>query len=142
MRKNLFIILGILLIVVAIIASIYYNYQKKLILADRINKQYNEYTENQVIGSQLMTLINKVTDQNEKNKVAKDEKGRYIQNSENSIKIEIKFLESKDTYEMEAISNLGSEAFIKNYNSMFFKCTKKEYHENTKQIKYMLFEQI
>ncbi len=142
MKKNLFIILGILLILVAISASIYYNYQKKLILASKINEQYYQYTKNEIIGSQLMTLINKVSDQNEKNKVQKDEKGRYIQNEEDSIKIDIKFLEAEETYNMEAISHLGSEAFIKNYNSMIFKCTKVEYHEKTKQIKYMLFEQI
>ena len=47
-----------------------------------------------------------------------------------------------DKNEMEAISSLGPEKFIKNYNSMKFKCTKKEYHEKTKYIKYMLFEQI
>jgi len=43
---------------------------------------------------------------------------------------------------MEAISVMGAEAFVKNYNSMIFICTQKTYHENTKKIKYMLFEQI
>ena len=89
-----------------------------------------------------MTLINKATNQNEKNQVQKDEKKHYLENEKNSIKIEVKFLESDKIYPMEAISYLGSEAFIKNYNSMQFICTKKEYHKNTNYIKYMLFEQI
>ena len=142
MKKNLFYILGFLLITVAILASIYYNYQKKLLIASKINSQYEEFTKNTIVGSQLMTLINKVTDQNEKNKLQKDEKGRYIENTENSIIIEVKFLESEETYRMEAISYLGSESFIKNYNSMSFKCTKVERHNKTNQIKYILFEQI
>ena len=99
-------------------------------------------TQDAILGSTLMTLINKASDQNEKNGVEKDKQNRYISNEENSIKIEVKFLESDKIYAMESISSLGSEAFIKNYNNMNFICTKKEYHEKTKYIKYMLFEQI
>ena len=102
----------------------------------------SEYTKEAILGSDLMTLINKATNQNEKNQVQKDEKKHYLENEKNSIKIEVKFLESDKIYTMEAISYLGSEAFIKNYNSMQFICTKKEYHKNTNYIKYMLFEQI
>ena len=140
--KNLLIILGIFLIFVAMLSFFYYNYQRTLILANKANSEYEIFTKDEITGSALMTLINKVSDKNEKEQIVKDEKNRYIENDENSIKIEIKFLESDNIFEMEAISNLGSEAFIKNYNSMKFKCTKLEYHEKTKKIKYMLFEQI
>lgn len=142
MKKNLFVILGIFMIIIAILSYIYYNYSKIIILADKTNREYENYTQNTIVGSSLMTLINKAMNQNEKNELQKDEKNNYIENDKNSILIVIKFLESDKTYRMEAISNLGSEAFIKNYRSMNFKCTKKEYHEKTKQIKYMLFEQI
>lgn len=142
MKKNLFVILGIFLIIIAILSYIYYHYQRVAILANQENKEYESYTQDSIVGSSLMTLINKAIDQNEKNQVPKDSKNYYIENNENSIIIEIIFLESDKTYRMEAISNLGSEAFVKNYHSMNFKCTKKEYHEKTKQIKYMLFEQI
>lgn len=142
MKKNLFVILGIFLIIIAILSYIYYNYQKTIILANQTNKEYESYTQDSIIGYSLMTLINKAINQNEKNQLEKDSKNYYIENDQNSIIIEIKFIESEKTYRMEAISSLGSEAFIKNYRSMTFKCTKKEYHEKTKQIKYMLFEQI
>ena len=89
-----------------------------------------------------MTVINKASDQNESNGIEKDEKNTYIENDTNSIKIEVKFLESDKIFSMEAISSLGAEQFIKNYNMMTFKCTKKEYHQKTNSIKYMLFEQI
>lgn len=142
MKKNLFVILGIFIIIIAILSYTYYNYKKVIILASKINKEYESYTENTIVGSKLMTLINKAIDQNEKNEIEKDSQNRYIENDKNSIKIEIKFLESDNTFSMEAISNLGADQFIKNYNSMTFKCTKKEYHEKTKYIKYLLFEQI
>lgn len=141
MKKNLLILIGIFLLIVAILSNIYYNRQKITILANQTNKEYESYTENEIMGSSLMTLMNKAINQNEKQGVLKDKQNRYIENEENSIRIEIKFLESDKTYDMEAIVNLGPEQFIKNYNSMIFKCTKKEYHEKTKMIKYMLFEQ-
>lgn len=142
MKKNLFVILGIFIIIIAIFSCIYYNYQKTVILANQTNKEYENYTQDSIVGSYLMTLINKAINQNEKNQLQKDSKNYYIENSQNSIIIEIKFIESDKIYRMEAISALGSESFIKNYRSMKFQCTKKEYHEKTKQIKYMLFEQI
>lgn len=141
MKKNLFVIMGIFLIIIVILSYMYYNYKKINILAEQKNKEYEIYTENEILGSTLITLINKASDQNEKNEVKKDEQNRYINNDENSIKIEVKFSESDKIYKMEAITNLGSEAFIKNYNNMKFICTKKEYHKKTKNIKYMLFEQ-
>ena len=142
MKKHLFVLIGIFLIIIAILSFSYYNYRQVFITAQKKNKEYETYTQDAIIGSSLMTLINKVTNENEKNGIEKDSKNRYIENEENSIKIEIKFLESDDTYSMEAISKLGSEEFIKNYNNMNFKCTKKEYHKKTNYIKYMLFKQI
>ena len=142
MKRNLFVIIGTFLIIITILTYIYFNYRKINILAKQQNSEYEQYTQDTILGSTLMTLINKVSDQNEKNRVEKDKQNRYIENEENSIKIEVKFLESDKIYAMEAISNLGSEEFIKNYNNMNFKCIKKEYHEKTKLIKYMLFEQV
>lgn len=142
MKKNLLILLGILLTIVVILSYIYYNYKKITILANQINKEYENVAKEPIVGSTLMSIINKAINQNEKNGLQKDEQNRYIENKDNSIKIEVKFLESDKIFEMEAIASLGSEKFIKNYNSMRFKCTKKEYHQKTNNIKYMLFEQI
>ncbi len=142
MKKNLFIILGIFLIIVAILAGIYFNTLKFTIIAQKNNKEYEQYTKNSILGSDLMTLINKASNQNDKNGIEKDEKKYYIENDTNSIKIEVKFLESDKTFNMETISVLGADKFIKNYSKMTFKCTKIEYHKKTNNIKYMLFEQI
>lgn len=142
MKKNLLILLGIFFLVIAILSYIYYNIKKINILSSQVNKEYESYAEGNILGTSLMTLIHKVINQNERNEIPKDNRNYYSENEENSVKIEIKFLESDKIYPMEAIVNLGSEQFIKNYNSMQFKCTKKEYHEKTNYIKYMLFEQI
>lgn len=142
MKKNLLILLGIFFLVIAILSYIYYNMKKINILSSQVNKEYESYAEGNILGTSLMTLMHKAINQNERNEIPKDNRNYYSENEENSIKIEIKFLESDKIYPMEAIVNLGSEQFIKNYNSMQFKCTKKEYHRATNYIKYMLFEQI
>lgn len=142
MKKNLLILLGIFFLVIAILSYIYYNIKKINILSSQVNKEYESYAEGNILGTSLMTLIHKAINQNERNEIPKDNRNYYSENEENSVKIEIKFLESDKIYPMEAIVNLGSEQFIKNYNSMQFKCTKKEYHAKTNYIKYMLFEQI
>lgn len=141
MKKNLLVIVGIFLIIIAILVYFYYTTLKITILSQNSNKEYEPYTESNILGSTLMTVIHKASNQNEKNGIPKDTKNTYIENDENSIKIEVKFLESDKVFSMEAITSLGAEEFIKNYNTMTFKCIKKEYHKKTNRIKYMLFEQ-
>ena len=142
MKKSFFILISITLICILIIAFLIYNHQNAINKTKKLNLEYESYTNNNILGSSLMTLINKAINSNEKNEVQKDEKGLYISNDINSIIIEVKFTEAEKIFRMEAISSLGSEAFIKNYNTMSFKCIKKQYHENTKAISYLYFEQV
>lgn len=139
------ILITIILIVVAITAIVMYQYNSykiKLSETKRLNKEYENFTNSEILGTSLMTLINKVIDNNEKNNILKNDKGMYIENETTSLKIEVKFAEMDDIFSMEAISKTGAERFIKNYSSTLFKCTKKTYHEKTNNIKYLLFEQI
>jgi len=142
MKKNLFILMSIFIIIILILGLMIYNYKSTLLRAEKANLEYEKYTTNNILGSSLMTLINKVIDNNEKNYIDKDENNLYIENDTNSVIIEIKFIESDKVFRMESIAKLGSEAFIKNYNTMSFKCIRKEYHEKTKNISYLYFEQI
>lgn len=142
MKKTFFILLGIIIIVVVIISFMYYNYRTMVLKANEVNREFETYTTNRILGSSLLTLMNKAIDQNEKNAVSKDEKGQYIDNKENSIKIEIKFLESDKVFTMENIQKAGIEEFVKNYGNMVFQCTNKNYHDRTKHISYLRFDQI
>lgn len=142
MKKSLFILITIFAIIILILTLSIYNNQKAIKRAEMANLEYERYTTNNILGSSLMTLINKVIDNNEKNDVEKDKNNLYISNEENSIIIEVKFIEADQIFRMEAIAKQGSEAFIKNYNTMSFKCIKKQYHEKTKNISYLYFEQV
>ena len=75
----------------------------------------------------------------------KDEKGRYIENEINSIKIEVRMLIKEKTYKtypMEEIYNNDITKFIENFNFVKFKCTSIEYHKNTGFVKKLIFEEI
>lgn len=142
MKKTIWILLIIVLCVLAYIAYAYNSYKISVYRTNKTNAEFENFTNSDILGTSLITVINKAIDYNNKNNITTNADGTYIQNDKNSIAIEVKFLESENTFSMESISKLGSEEFIKNYGAMSFKCTKKEYHEKTKNIKYLLFEQI
>ena len=92
-------------------------------------------------GTDVASLINKIQDENTKNKIEKNSKGFYIANDTNSIKLNIKFLEKDDIIEFESITKNGTDAFIRYFGAMEFKCTSIEYHNKTGKIAYMHFVQ-
>jgi len=142
MKKTIITLFTIILIVVTIICVNYYSYmiEYKTILKE--NEEYEQYKNKEIYGIELGTIINKVFDKNTKNKIEKDEKNLFIANEENSIQIEIYMIDSEQTYKMETFYNTGMEKFIQYYGDIKFKCSKIEYHENTKRVKYLLFEQM
>ncbi len=134
-----------LVIVVAIVCAISYMYLN--FIANRNtaiteNMPYETYLNREIFGSDLASVINRAINDNNKNNVKKDEKGIYIANNTNSMKIQVKITDNETTYDMETFYNSGMDNFIKYYNQIKFKCTNVEYHEATNKIKYMLFEQI
>ena len=59
-------------------------------------------------GTEVISLINKATNENIINEVEKDEKGFFIENETNSIKLYIKLLYDNNltTYPMETITKV------------------------------------
>lgn len=108
----------------------------------RYNSQYEQYAGKTLYGVELTSIINKAINENEKNKIPKDEKQYYIENNENSIKIYIKILSTEKTYTMEEIYNKDITKFVQNFNLIPFKCSKIEYHKNTGKISKITFEEI
>ena len=134
MKKRNIILFIILLIVILIF--VYYqviNTQNKKKEILKFNEEFEQYTNKEIYGTNIATIINKAIDYNEKNKVAKDEKGYYINNEENSIIIELEKINKENitTYKMEQINNLGIEKFLSSeFNLIYFKSTNIQYHKN------------
>lgn len=128
MKKGILILFTIIVIIVTIICVKYYSYKKEYNSVLKENSEIEQYTEKEIYGIELGTLINKVMDKNTKNE-------------EESIQIEIYMQDNEKTYKMEAFYNAGMEQFIQYYGNIKFKCSKIEYDKNTGKIKYLLFEQ-
>ena len=105
------------------------------------NSEYEYYLDKTVYGTDVTSIIGKAVDENEKNNIQKNEKGHYIENDENSIKIEIKMLSNGKTYPMEEFYNNDITRFVQNFNLIKFKCTNIEYHKNTGKVKKLICEE-
>lgn len=142
MKKKLLVILGIFIIILLFVVYLLYNYKKDVIQAQNFNRQYEVYYEKIILGTDLVTVLNKAMDHNKKNNIAKDNENKYYEETEKSLLIEIKFSESEKTFKMEDILLRDMENFINFYATASFKCTKIEYHESNKQVKSLYFEQV
>ncbi len=143
--KKILTCLIIVLIVVTIIVSMWISGNNtKLSKIKENNQKYEIYLDKEVFGTDVTTVINKAIDDNEKRQILKDEKGFYIENDTDSIKVELIMLngDNKETYQMETLNKVGLNGFIRNFNLINFKCSKIEYHNKTKMISKIVFEQI
>ena len=141
MKKFIIIFISIAIATLALIYG-YFTYNDNIKTIKQENAIYEEYYQKEIYGVDLATVINKAINSNETNYIEKDNKGAYIENNTNSIKIDIHILDNDTTYNMETFYNNGIDKFVENYNIIQFKCTSIEYHDQTGKIKYMLFEQI
>lgn len=140
--KKFIIFLVIILIIIATVSYVYLNYKVNYNIAQKENFQFESYYNQEIFGPDVATVINKAIDKNESNNIKKDNKGKYIENSSNSIKIDIRFIDDDKIHNMEEIFNNGIGTFMQYYSQIKFKCTKIDYHKSSKKVKYMLFEQI
>ena len=142
MKKIIICILSIFLLIICIVVYGVYQKNENTAQIGVDNKTYESYENKEVLGTDIISIINKATDSNKKNDIKIGEDGNYIDNGKNSIRIEIKFLELDKVITMERINNVGIEKFWSNYGALSFKCTKIEYHEKTHRVKYMYFEEV
>ena len=142
--KKFLIVLLILFIILAIGIYSVYRYRSSILETQKLNREYEQYYNIYILGTELISIINRTSDINHKNDIAKDDNGYYVDNGDNSLHIYIKFVykNNSKTIQMEDIEKSGSETFIKVYSTASFKCTKIEYHEKTHNVKSLTFEEV
>ena len=142
MKKN-FILISLVLLVIIILCVVGISINaKKLSVQKQANKEFEQYLQKDIYGTDVVTLINKAIDNNKKCNVAQDEKGNYIENNEDSIVIELVMITNEEkqktkTYRMETIDKVGINEFISNFNTEKFQITKIDYHESSGKVKYI-----
>lgn len=140
--KKLIIFFAVIIVIISAISLIYFNYKAEYNMAKRSNMEFEQYLNKEIDGMEVATAINKAVDNNEKYEISKNNKGIYLGDNENSIRIEIKMTDDNSVYQMETIYNSGIQNFINYYGNIKFKCTNIEYHNSSNKVKYILFEQI
>jgi len=142
LKKQIAVVIILLLII--LFSSIAYitKVQKENIEIKKYNSWYESYFNKEIYGTEVVTIINKAIEENKKNHIKKDEKNLYIENDEDSIKIELKMITVEKTYQMETIYNNDINNFIKHFNLIIFKCSEIQYHKTTGKISKLIFEQI
>ncbi len=143
MKKFMIILLVLFIILTMVVYSIY-RYKSSILQAQKLNKEYEQYYNIEILGTQLISILNRTIDINHKNGIEKDSNGYYVDNRDNSLHIYIKFAYKNNTkiLQMEDIEKSGSEAFIKVYSTANFKCTDIKHHEKTHNVKSLTFEEI
>ncbi len=144
MKNRFFTILGVLLFITLLSAYGIYSYRNRMIQAQKTNKQYEEYRNIEILGTELISMVNKTIDTNIKNGIERDANHYFVDNGNNTITIYVKFIYKDDikTLRMEDIEKSGTEAFVKTYSTASFKCTQIQYHTKTKNVKSLVFEEI
>ena len=132
-------------IVIAILGFIWYIYEEnKISINEKIsyNNYYESLSNKEILGSEFASILNKAINDNENNEVKKDEKGLYIDNGVNSIKIDVKFKDYDKVIQFEKLSKKDVSEFIDLYGLAKFKLTKIDYHKKGKKVKYLYFEEV
>ena len=142
MRHSLLLILAAIFIIICIVCLNIINIQNEKKQLAKENEIYEQYLNKEIIGTEVATIINKAIDQNERNEIPKDGKGHYIENEENSIKIDFKMITVNKTYPMEAFYNNEIEGFVANFKTVKFKCTDIQYHKNSGKVSKLIFEEL
>ena len=87
MKNKILLILIIFMAILAIVTYILYNYRINLQELQKINNEFKTYANTQMLGTELISIMNRVQDINTKNKIEKESDGLYIDNGKNSIKL-------------------------------------------------------
>ena len=140
MKKYIFTICLIFVIIIIVLFMKLQDVKKSEIEIKKYNNTYEQYNTENLNGLDITTIINKAIDNNEKYEIKKDKDGIYISDEAYSIKIYIKMMINEKTYSMEKLNAVGMESFVQHFGIINFKCIDIGYHEKTGRVSQMTFE--
>lgn len=146
MKKGIIILIIFAIIIIAPLMLLISQYRTERNEVKKFNLEYEQYKDKTIYGTNIGSLINYATNNNEKYNIVKDENGIYIDDNKYCMRIEVEMLSSENEYKkvthaMETISSLGTERFVKNFNVLEFKCTNITYNSYGR-INKLVFELI
>lgn len=125
MKKTIIFILIVFIVAMIVIYMNVLERQTQLKEARTFNAEYEVYQNKDILyGTDVVTIINKAMNHNEKSGVTKDEKGYYIDDGKNTIKVDLYMAMNDTSYQMETIAKVGVTQFISNFNLVEFRCAR------------------
>ena len=134
MKNTLFMILIIILIVLAVVSGFVINNQKEMKITANANREIEQYTEREIKGSELMTLINKVSDYNENKEVQKGDIDNITEENLFLIKSKKEELGKKYYYTIEYSEIIFN--FINYLNELLYEQINTSIKENLNNISF------
>ena len=141
MKKILIVMGTTFLIIIIILAIILLNLKNVNQGLRKENSEYEYYTNGEIFGTDITTLINKAMNNNIKHEIPRDENENFVQDEKYCIKIYVEMLGTGETYEMEKIAELGTNQFVELFGTSTFKAKEVKYHKNTGRIAKIIFTQ-
>lgn len=139
MKRIILLISTIILVAILLFSYKIIQYENNQTDVIKFNKPFLDFNRNNLYGTDITTVMNKAIDNNEKNKIKKDESGLYIPDEIFSTKIYIILEKEGSTYPMENFYKVGIQKFTQYFGELNFECTKVNYHENGR-ISEMIFQ--
>ncbi|MCI8519026.1 MAG: hypothetical protein HFJ51_02735 [Clostridia bacterium] len=134
----------LILIILVIVVNISSNNMKANEIS-KFNLGFESYENKTLHGADILTIINKAIDNNKEHKLAKDEKGNYIDDNKFCIRIELILLAIDEdnnikevTYPMETLEKAGLDGFISSFSLTDFKYEKIEYNSENRVSKILV----
>ena len=146
MKKNILLLLVIMVIIVSIFFAKYIEFNQKKGIVREFNLYYHKFNKDDLIGLDIVSVINKAMNENEINEVYKDDAGYYNPDDNRSIIIYVDLTKEDDknddfkVFRMERIVQVGMDSFVRLFGNVKFKCTKVNMHKDTGRIASMIFE--
>lgn len=140
MKKTILALVLILIVIIIIITVKISDNAKKINDVSKFNQQFEAiYKDKIVYGADVLTIINKATDNNNSYKIKKDSNGYYIDDDKYCLKVELVLLITSEEgevnevqYPMETLEKAGLDGFISSFSLTKFECTSSIYNSERK----------
>ena len=142
MKKTIIVLICIFIAIIISLYTYYQSTQSALQGVKKFNYQFEQYFDKEIYGADVVTIMSKAIDNNNKYDIARNEENKFIEDNKYCLKVMIKFKDVDQTFDMESIEKAGIEGFMQNFSKSTFKVIEHDYNEDSKRIGKIVIEEI
>ena len=142
MKKTIIVLICIFIAIIISLYTYYQSTQSALQGVKKFNYQFEQYFDKEIYGADVVTIMSKAIDNNNKYDIARNEENKFIEDNKYCLKVMIKFKDVDQTFDMESIEKAGIEGFMQNFSKSTFKVIEYDYNEDSKRIGKIVIKEI